>query len=237
MPGKEDKIVVLSAEKFPSNSKKSKDPNATPNSDPRPRRPKIATAKRIKQPFYKRFANTFIEGETGHDVLNYITYDVVIPAAKSTLADLVEGAIDMVLFGGERGGGRGRNRNIVRSGGRSYMPYNSMYEGSTRGRRDDGRSAAARRPFDVEPGRTAISRRGVESIVLGSRNEAEIVLGELVELVSEFGVASLADLYDLCGLSSEFTDNKYGWTDLPTCTTRRVREGWVLELPRPVIID
>ena len=228
----EDKIVVLSSDKYPGNSDRSKNPNAKPNPNPRPRRGQIATAKRIKKPFFTRFAETFLEPGTGQDVSNYIIHDVVIPAAKSTIVDLVEGAIEMVLFGGEGGG---RSRHASRQGSRSFVSYNSMYEGSTR-RGVTGRPPV-RRPFNVDRGVPAISRAGIESIVLGSRQEAETVLGEMIELLSEYGTVSVADLYDLTGLSSEFTDNKYGWTDLQPCSTHRERNGWILELPRPVVLE
>jgi hypothetical protein len=225
-----DKIVVLNNEDYPSNSKRSKEAHPKPNPEPRPRRGQIASAKRIKKPLLKRFADTFLEGGTGHDIGNYIMHDVVIPAAKSTIADLVEGAIEMLLFNGEGG----RSRHATRRGGRSYVAYNSMYAGSTR--RDDGRPPV-RRPHNVERATTGMSRNGVESIVLPSRQEAEIVLGELIELLNEYQVVTLSDLYDLTGLASDFTDNKYGWFELPECSTMRVRDGWALVLPRPVIVD
>lgn len=226
------KIVVLGQEKYPSNSYKSKTPEEGGAAE-RPKAKRVAVARRVKKPFLKRFSDTFLEGGTGKDVMDYIIHDVVIPATKSTVADLVEGAIDMVLFG-EEGGRRGRRRSgVIRDRGRSYVSYADMYEGSTRGGRPP-----VRRPHDVEPARAVIDRRGVESIILGSRAEAELVLGELVEMMNEYQVVSLADLYDMVGLSSEYTDTKYGWYEFESvCRTIRTREGWALDLPRPVTIE
>lgn len=231
MAEKEERIIVLGEENYPPNSNRSKTANAGLDPNPRPRRAKIATAKRVKKPFIKRFSDTFVEGGTGSDVFKYILYDVIIPATKSTIADLVEGAIDMVLFGEE--GGRRGGRRVLRDKGRSYVSYSDMYDGSTR---RNGRPPV-RRPHNVEPAVTSMNRHGVENLVLNSRAEAEIVLGEMLELVNEYGVVSLADLYDLVGLTSDFTDNRYGWNDLPNCSVSRVRDGWALILPRPVVID
>ena len=230
------KIIVLGAEKYPSNSYKSKSPDEGSVVE-RPKAKKVAVARRVKKPFLKRFSDTFLEGGTGKDVVDYIVHDVIIPASKSTVADLIEGAIDMVLFG-EEGGRRGRRRGsgVVRDRGRSYVSYSDMYEGSTRTGRD-GRPPV-RRPHDVEPARATLDRRGVESISLGSRAEAELVLGELVEMMNEYQVVSLADLYEMVGFSSSFPDTKYGWYEFESvCRTERTRDGWALVLPRPVAIE
>lgn len=216
--------IILSREKYPGNSLK--DRPETEEDTPRVKRPKVASAKRVKKSFFKRFSDSFLEGETGHDVMTYVVHDVVIPATKSTIADLVEGAIEMMLFGGDR-----RGRNVSRNRGRSYVSYNDMYD---RGRSGSSRGSV-RRPHNVEPASRV--RHDFSGVILTSRGEAEIVLTELVDLVTEYGVASVSDLYDLVGLQSEFTDNKYGWFDLDGISTARVRDGWALELPRPRVIE
>ena len=49
---------------------------------------------------------------------------------------------------------------------------------------------------------------------------------------------TVADLYDLVGLNHNFTDNKYGWTNLRNAQPVRDRDGYyILKLPRAVPID
>lgn len=223
-----DDKIILNSEQYPGNSFKSKK-EAMANTEPRVKRAKVASARRVKKSLIKRFADSFKEGGAGHEVGSYIMYDVVIPAAKSTIADLVEGAIDMILFGGDT-----RSPRLRRNKGRSYVSYSDLYDHrySSTSRREPH---TVRKPHNVETA-TRI-RHDFTGVVLGSRAEAEIVLAEMVDLVNEYGVASVSDLYDLVGLSSEYTDNKYGWFDLEGASTARVRDGWALELPRPRIIE
>jgi hypothetical protein len=63
--------------------------------------------------------------------------------------------------------------------------------------------------------------------------EAEEVIKRLDQLVDRYGSASVSDLYDLVGVSSEFTDGKWGWVDLRGADINRIRQGYLLDLPRP----
>ena len=68
--------------------------------------------------------------------------------------------------------------------------------------------------------------------MLESRGEAEEVITRMDELIETYGVVSVADLYDLVGKTCEYTDNKYGWTNVRNAEPIRVRDGWMLRLPK-----
>lgn len=76
-----------------------------------------------------------------------------------------------------------------------------------------------------------------EEFIFDSRSEAEQVLNNLRELVSDYGVASVADLYDLVGNIGSYKLNGYGWKDLSSSTIKRVRKGYLLDLPIPMILE
>lgn len=171
-----------------------------------------------KKSLGKRFLETFV-GDDVNSVMGYILHDVLIPAAKSTLSDMVQGGIEMLLFG-ERKGSRTR-----RDQGRSYVSYNSY--SSQQNRRDERREFSNRDR----------ARHNFDEIILSSRGEAEEVLSHLVDLTIDYGQASVSDLYDLVGITGNFTDNKYGWTDLSSASVSRAREGYLLNLPRPILLD
>ena len=57
------------------------------------------------------------------------------------------------------------------------------------------------------------------------------------ELVESYGVVRVADLYDLVGLTGNFTDNKYGWTNVKNAQIVRVRDGYMIKMPRALPID
>lgn len=178
------------------------------------------TAVKRKKPLGKKFAETFL-GDDLESVSSYIIHDVLIPAAKSTISDMVQGGIEMLLFG-EKQGSRTR-----RDGNRSYVSYNSY---------------SSRRPDTRDSGRREVSSRNrakhnFDEIVLDSRGEAEEVLSCLVDMVIDYGEATVADLYDMVGVTGNFTDNKYGWTDLSSASVSRVREGYLLNLPKVRLLD
>ena len=178
-----------------------------------------------KRGFGKKLAETFMEDDT-KSVGSYIFHDVLIPAAKSLICDVVGwgGFAEQLLFGSTRGARGGSRRN----NGRDYTSYGSYYRQNDRER--DKRSSR-----DIS--RVGRARHDFDEIVLETRGEAEEVLSHLVDLTVDYGMASVADLYDLVGITSSFTDNKYGWTELRNARPRRVRDGYLLELPRTELLD
>ena len=109
---------------------------------------------------------------------------------------------------------------MFRDRDRSYVPYNRL------SRRDD---LEDRRYIS----RSARSRHDFDDIILETRGEAEDVLSHLVDLIEDYGVASVGDYYDLLGIESAFTDNKYGWTNVADGYIDRTRDGYCIRLPRP----
>jgi len=160
-----------------------------------------------------------IFGENTKFVGNYILWDVLIPAAKNTISEIISNGIEMLLYGETR-------KHVQRDRGRSYVSYSGFYkEGGRQGR--DVRDPAPRNR----------NRHTFDDIVLDRRSDAEEVLSNLVDLIDDYGEATVADFYDLVGLNGEWSDNKYGWDNLGRATVKRVREGYILDLPRPVSLD
>ena len=71
-------------------------------------------------------------------------------------------------------------------------------------------------------------------IIFESRGEAEDLLIQLNEIIEQYHMVSMSDLNDILNITGlyTYTDQKYGWTDLSTATTSKVREGYALRLPR-----
>ena len=74
-------------------------------------------------------------------------------------------------------------------------------------------------------------------IVLETRSEAEEVIQRMDELIDMYGVVSVADMYDLVGVSCNYTDTKYGWTNIRSAEPVRVRDGYIIKLPKALPID
>ena len=59
----------------------------------------------------------------------------------------------------------------------------------------------------------------------------------MYDLVNSYDSATVADFYDLVGITSEFTDNKWGWTNLHGSRVIRARDGYLLDLPKPEPVE
>ena len=154
-----------------------------------------------------KLTDVFIS-EDAANVKSYIVMDVLVPAVKKAISDIVRDGIDMILYGESKG------RSSSSSSYVSYRDYSRRDEDRFRDRDRD--------------------RRGYnhDDIVLESRGEAEEVITRMDELIETYGVVSVADLYDLVGKTCEYTDNKYGWTNVRNAEPIRVRDGWMLRLPK-----
>lgn len=219
MASTEKKLIRNFEEEFPGNSNKNKEREEVIKEK---KVEQIVTGKVIKQKktLGQKFSETFF-GDDTRSVSDYLIHDVLIPAMKSTLSDMVGGGIEMLLFGERR---RSSSGSIYRDRDRSYVPYNRM---STITRRDDSRSDR----FGMT--KVARSRHDFDDIILETRGEAEDVLSHMVDLIEDYGVASVADYYDLLGIESAFTDNNYGWTNIRDGSVERVRRGYSIRLPQP----
>ena len=146
------------------------------------------------------------------NVKSHIMMNVVAPAVKKVISDIVRDGTDMLLYGDTRGN-RGSSSYI------SYRDYTSS-------------NASSNRSVNY-PSRTGYSH---DDIVLETREEAEEVLERMDELIEAYGVVSVADVYDLIGISCNYTDNKYGWTNIRNAEPIRVRDGYMLKLPKALPI-
>lgn len=199
---------------YPGNS----NTKTTESESVKPKAQKIVKGKvTTKKPsFGRKFKEVFF-GDESADVKSYILLDVLIPAIKDTISDVVSGGLDMLLFGEHRNRGR-RSNNTG-----SYVSYSSYY---ANGKQNQTRTRSV-------PSRGG-SGYAVRDITFESRGEAEEVLGNMIDTIKDYGTVSVGDLYDMIGEPGVFTDNAWGWFDLGSASVRRVREGYMLILPRVV---
>ena len=210
----------MSESEFPPNSETSK--RGTPNGknlEP------IVTggAVRRKRSLRKQFSDTFLAGDARSSV-RYVVLDIILPQIKDLMVEAVSGGVEKLIFGDSRR----RGSTPPSSGPQGYVSYN-RYSHTMGPSRQSGPSRAM--------SRQARSRHNFDEIVLDQRAEAEQVIDQLFDLVSKYDSATVADLYELVGLPSTHTDNKWGWEDLTGAGVSRVRGGYLLDLPEPEPLD
>lgn len=142
-------------------------------------------------------------------IKNYILTDVMDQLIRREVPDILYNIVH-ILFG----------EQPVRRGGQpgAKVSYRQYY-GEPDSRREYARPRAQ-------------AQYDYDDIIFDSRGDAEEVLFRMEELLERFEAVSVADLFDMAGISCNYTDNKYGWTDLQTAHVERVRDGYVIRLPR-----
>lgn len=205
-------------ERYPSNSLVNRTAAEKPEEKKKPDIQPIVKegVSKKKKGLGDKVSETFLVSDI-KSVFSEMIFEVVIPSVKDAISELVRGTVDGMLFGGTRRGPSRRDRSFTKP----YVSYRDSYDDRHRDIRDRRRPAASL----------------VDDLTFSSRADAEDVRAAMLELIDEYQVASVKDLYSYAGLKSDFTMEKYGWYDLSDSTIRRVPEGWLLSLPKPKIIE
>ena len=164
-----------------------------------------------------KFKDAFL-GES-ENLGDYVMYDVLVPAFRDTVSEMGFGIIERLFGNGRSSRSRG---SVVRDRGRSYVSYNS----SSRNDRDRGRDD--RRDID----RGSRARHSFDNVVFTNKWEAEDVLAHLVDMILEYGEATVRSFYELSNIEADYTDDRYGWTNLRDAYVDRTRNGYVIVFPQ-----
>lgn len=197
-------------------------PNRKTDSKPEEKQVKQVTTGNVvrkKKSLRKQFSETFVAGDA-KSATNYVIFDVLVPAAKDMITEAFSAGINN-LFYGDRG--RRRGSTPPQAGPTGYINYAGMRPQQTAPQRAMSRQSRARHNFD--------------EIVLESRVEAETVLDSLYDILNKYDVITVSDLYELVGIPSHHTDQKWGWGNLQGAGVTRLREGYLLDLPDPLPLN
>lgn len=200
-------------EYYKPNSHKAKEKQK--NADEQKKIEPVVTGKVIKKKNHvRKFTDAFVS-EDAQNIKSYVLLDVLVPAIKKAVSDIVTNGIDMILYGET---GRTKKR-----GNADYVSYNLYSD-----RRDDNRNTynRARNGFSYD------------DIGIETRGEAEAVLTSMDEIIDTYGVVSVADLYDLVGVTdNNYMNVKYGWKNISSAEPIRVGGGYILRLPKALPIN
>lgn len=157
-------------------------------------------------------------GGDPRDVGRYILLDIMLPAAKGLLLDIIcKGSERLIL--GDTATDRERRRYPGAPAVRTN--YAGISSGNVR---------------TISP--TARSFQEFDQIVFKDKQQGETVLARMYDRIDNAGVVRVSDLYDLCDITSNFVDRGWGWYKLSHARVIQIGSGeFVLDLPRPVRID
>ena len=157
----------------------------------------------------KTLTNEFVKEEPSY-VRDYILGEVVLPAVKNLVADIINNAVSMFLFGETRGTDK-RDRGRY----------------STSSRRDNYYDEPRERRY-----RNNMRYDDFSHIVMESRSDALSVLNDLRDYIEDYGQVQVARFYELVGEDSQGVDNDYGWVNLDRAYVDSVRGGYIIEFPK-----
>ena len=211
-------------------------PSAAIGSENKETRPSTKRKHKVrhKQSIWKSVGDKFIS-EDAEYVGSSIVDDILIPALRDLINDILHGAVDMTFGGGNyRGGSYSR-----RGRGRSHISYDRIYDDrrySSRRRRDDD---------DYDDRRSRRRLPDCSEFVFDPRDfdrasdakcAAEDLLDDMADRIEEYGRVDMAWFLDQIGEDAEglWNAEDWGWTNLSGVRVRGSnRNGWYIDLPRP----
>lgn len=171
----------------------------------------VGTAKTRKKGELQKFVNEFVPGNFSI-IKSDILRNIIVPSLKKAVSDIVKVGIDMILYDGKQ----------TQS---SKVSYRNYYD------RDNDKVRAG----------SSINRFNnldYDDILFETRGDAETVLDAMNDIISQYGIVTISDLYDLARVPNDnFTLNRYGWSSISGACAIRVRDGYILKLPRAIPIN
>lgn len=173
------------------------------------------TPKTRKKSEIQKAAGLFIS-EDASTVKEHLIQDVVIPTAKDLIVNVITDAVNIIFWGSTR----------RKSGSGTRIGYASRFD-EVRDPRDRDR--------DRRRDRTAIE---YDDIIFDNRGDAEAVLANMDSCLEQYGTVTVLDLFDFAGVTTHnYMADRYGWKNLSNAEVRRIRDGFIIDLPRAFPID
>lgn len=158
-----------------------------------------------------------VEIFTGQDlnsVKEHLIKDVLFPNMLKMLYDTITNGADTIIYGGKN-------------------------------KRSDGTRVSYWRSYDSGSGsnneKQTYSGRGIysfENLLFEKKQDAEAVLDSMQEIIDQFGVVSVADLYDLADVTIDNTTaSNYGWKSIASAKSVATPDGWILSLSKPIYLN
>lgn len=200
---------------YTGNSKRSRDTEQV-SKDKNIERVTVSDVIIKKKSIGRKFRDLFIEADL-RTVIRYVGSDVLLPALRNMIVDGSQRGVERLVYGETAM----RRRNM---GNGPRMTYNNPVN----------RSGYGGSPLNYAPpqrpgaGTSSLARR---EIILSSREEGDLVLEQMIDIISQYEIVSVADLNALIGQSSNYTDQKWGWSNLNGTQILQIREGYLLDLP------
>lgn len=201
---------------YQGNSRNQKDKEKKKEAEPLD--PVVTDSVLVKKRSWGRRAKDMIIEMDVKSVSKYVFLGVLIPAVKNMMFDAGTETMRRMMFRdprgpqGSHGIGSGTRYNYQTPVSRPYSQPPSRYGP----------------PNDPGP---RVARYNRDDIILVDRNDADLVLERMHDVLEQVEVVTLRDLNELINRPATYVDENWGWTDLRGSRITNIREGYLLELP------
>lgn len=155
-------------------------------------------------------------GQDLNSVKEHLIKDVLFPNIQKLLYDTITNGADTIIYGG-----KGKNK---RSDGTRVSYWRSYDSGS--GSNNEKQTYSGRGIYNFE------------NLLFEKKQDAEAVLDSMQEIIDQFGVVSVADLYDLADVTIDNTTaSNYGWKSIASAKSVATPDGWILSLSKPIYLN
>lgn len=189
---------------------------------------KKKSKKVVTGPVARRKKKSSPMSESFQTVVEYVFTEVLLPAARDMFYDGIVAGTGKMIYPEDRPITRStRPRTGIGTPKSSYTSYN----------RYSDKKRAIGEPKELRPSKRARAQHDFDEFVLSTRKEAEDIIDSMFEDLLDYEVVTVSDLYDKLGVTPQYTDDNWGWTDIRGADVRRIRGGYVLVLPQPQALD
>jgi hypothetical protein len=172
-----------------------------------------------KTPLGRKIKNLFVEADP-KTAGKYVVANVFIPQLRNMVYDAISKGAARMMFGEAAASRRGQEL-----GSRFTYPYHSNPLNPAI------RNAMQQRNAPVPPQGPRSARYSRDEFILASREEAELVLERMNDIIDTYQIVSVSDLNELVGFPTSHVDQKWGWVNLAAAQIHQIREGYLLDLP------
>lgn len=211
---------------YQSNSRKDREEREQKKEIPDKKIEKAIVGEAIRKPkgLGSKFKKTFFGG-SAKQAFTYAITEVFIPEIQYITLDVIRNFAERIIFPDSQYRRRPRHTN-----------YRASYQGSNDPitRVIDARGRPIPYPYPASPPsppRGRVNRQDMDDVIVGTREEAEVIIERMNDVIEKYQVVSKADLYDIIGWETSHIDNKWGWEYIGNIPIRQVKQGYLLELP------
>lgn len=203
-------------------------PNSERSKHERPKAEKVVSGAvtKTKEPLGKRIKRNVFNAENLESVGNNIVDNMIVPAIQDLVTEIFQTGVDIFMetvkscvYGDSKGSSYHRSRDAKKNTNYSKIS------------RSGGRSTEKREYHKA--------RKSFENALLETRVDADRVKDQMIEYALHYDFVSIADFYGFVDMDPQYTDEHWGWYpgDIENLAIRRVRGGWMLDLPDPKPLD